>query len=47
MIGVRYKQRARLMFQYDIVRDKLARDERGVPSDLSNDRMTLRLQVNL
>ena len=47
IIGLRYRRRARLLFQYDIVRDKLGRDERGLPADLSNDRMTVRLQVNL
>ena len=47
LIGVRYRRRARLMFEYDIVRDKLGRDERGLPTDLSNDRLTMRLQVNL
>ncbi len=47
LIGLRYRRRARLMFEYDIVRDKLGRDERGLPTDLSNDRLTMRLQVNL
>lgn len=47
MLGLRYQRRARLVFQYDIVRDKLGRDEAGVPTDLRNDRMTVRLQVNL
>jgi hypothetical protein len=36
---------ARLLFQYDFVRDHLGRDARGVPADLANDRWTLRLQV--
>lgn len=39
--------RARLLFQYDIVRDKLARDDRGLPHDLKNNVLTLRLQVAL
>lgn len=47
MLGLRYQRRARLVFQYDIVRDKLGRDEAGIPTDLKNDRMTVRLQVNL
>jgi hypothetical protein len=47
IIGLRYERRARLLFQYDFVRDHLGRDEVGLPTDLSNDRMTLRLQVNL
>lgn len=36
---------ARLVFQYDLVSDSLAKDYRGVPTDLANDRWTLRLQV--
>ncbi len=47
MVGLRWEKRARLLFQYDVVRDHLARDEAGLPKDLSNDRMTVRLQVNL
>ena len=47
MVGLRYQRRARLLFQYDIVRDKLGRDQAGIPTDLKNDRMTVRLQVNL
>jgi hypothetical protein len=39
--------RARLLLQYDFVRDKLARDERGLPTDLKNDVLTLRLLVGL
>jgi len=38
-------QRAKLLFQYDFVRDALARDLRGVPTDLRNDAWTVRLQV--
>ncbi|HET6334712.1 MAG TPA: hypothetical protein VFG30_15925 [Polyangiales bacterium] len=34
----------RLVFQWDIVDDHLARDTRGVPSDLANNQWTLRLQ---
>ncbi len=45
--GVRFQRRARLLFQYDIVRDKFGRDERGVPTDLDNNRASVRLQVNL
>ncbi len=47
LLGFELEKRARLLFQYDLVRDKLGRDESGVPIDLKNDRMTLRLQVNL
>lgn len=39
--------RARLLLQYDFVRDNLARDSRGLPTDLKNDVLTLRLQVSL
>ncbi|MDB5214840.1 MAG: phosphate-selective porin [Myxococcaceae bacterium] len=39
--------RARLLLQYDFIRDKLARDARGLPTDLDNDVLTLRLQVSL
>jgi hypothetical protein len=34
----------RLVFQWDIIDDYLARDKRGVPSDLANNLWTLRLQ---
>jgi hypothetical protein len=47
IIGLRYQRRARLLFQYDFVRDNLGRDLAGIPTDLKNDRMTVRLQVNL
>jgi len=45
--GLTLPDRARLALQYDIIRDHLARDERGVPADLANNTLTLRLQVNL
>jgi hypothetical protein len=35
---------ARLVFEWDIIDDYLARDKRGVPSDLPNNQWTLRLQ---
>jgi hypothetical protein len=38
---------ARLVAQYDLVRDYLARDSRGVPDDAKNNQLTLRLQVDL
>jgi hypothetical protein len=47
MLGLVLPERARLLFQYDFVRDRLARDLRGVPTDLKNDQWTLRLQVEL
>jgi hypothetical protein len=47
MVGLILPDRARLIFQYDLQRDKLGRDPRGVPTDLANDAWTLRLQVEL
>ncbi len=47
LVGLVLPERARLLFQYDFIRDKLARDERGVPADLKNDTWTVRLQVQL
>jgi len=38
---------ARVTAQYDVVDDRLARDERGVPVNAKNDQLTLRLQVDL
>ncbi len=38
---------ARLLFQYDFIRDYLARDEVGVPTNADNNQWTLRLQVEL
>ena len=39
--------RARLSFQYDFIKDYLARDLQGVPTDADNNRWTLRLGVDL
>lgn len=39
--------RGRLAFQYDLIRDSLARDAAGVPTDARNDQFTFRLQVDL
>lgn len=36
--------RARLVFQYDAIVDALGRDARGVPANLRNDQLTVRLQ---
>ncbi len=47
LVGAMLPDRARLLFQYDFIRDKLGRDERGVPTDLKNDTWTVRLQVQL
>lgn len=47
LVGLVLPNRARLLFQYDIIRDHFARDDRGLPADLKNDAWTLRLQVQL
>lgn len=46
-LGLVLPGQGRLIVQYDLVRDLLAKDGRGVPTDLKNDRLTLRLQVEL
>jgi hypothetical protein len=47
LAGLALPDRARLLFQYDVVRNNLGRDPRGVPTNLKMDTWTLRLQVNL
>jgi hypothetical protein len=47
LVGAVLPGRARLLFQYDVIRDHFARDGRGLPTDLKNDAWTLRLQVQL
>ncbi len=47
VVGLVLPDVASLTFQYDFVRDHLARDERGIPTDLANDAWTLRLQVKM
>ena len=47
LVGLILPDRARLVFQYDFVRDSLGRDNRGVPADLANNHWTLRLQVQM
>ncbi len=47
LVGLVLPERARLIFQYDIIRDSLARDSRGAPTDLRNNQWTLRLQVGI
>jgi hypothetical protein len=47
MVALRYRDIARLSFQYDFVRDYLAKDSSGVPTDAKNNQLTLRLQVEL
>ncbi|MET0594954.1 MAG: hypothetical protein ABW133_19800, partial [Polyangiaceae bacterium] len=47
LVGVVVRDHARLLFQYDFIRDHYGKDSRGVPKDLKNDQFTLRLQVAL
>jgi hypothetical protein len=44
LVGLSWPNHGRLVFQYDIVLDSYARDARGVPTDLSNNLATLRVQ---
>jgi hypothetical protein len=45
--GLTLPDRARLVLQYDIVRNTLARDALGIPKNLPSNACTLRLQVQL
>lgn len=45
--GFQLPERGRLLLQYDVIRDHYGRDGAGVPRDLSNNTLTLRLQVQL
>jgi len=47
IFGVVLPDRAKLLFQYDITRNFLARDLTGVPANLKMNAWTLRLQVEL
>lgn len=47
LVGATLPDRIRLVFQYDAIIDKLARDASGVPTDLKNDQFTIRLQGEL
>jgi hypothetical protein len=47
LAGLVLPGRARLLLQYDFVRDYAARDIVGVPADAKNDQFTARLQVDL
>jgi hypothetical protein len=44
IVGLQFPNRMRLGFQYDFVRDHLARKSDGTPTDRSNDGWTLRFQ---
>jgi len=47
LIGIALPDRARLLFQYDVIRNNLGRTATGFPTDLRDDTWTLRLQANL
>ncbi|HEX2872746.1 MAG TPA: hypothetical protein VHP33_15900 [Polyangiaceae bacterium] len=47
LLGVVLPERARLLLQYDFIKDYQARDKVGVPTDANNNQWTLRLQVEL
>jgi hypothetical protein len=47
LVGVMWPDRARLAFEYDFIKNALARDASGVPTSLKMDAWTLRLQVQL
>jgi len=44
IVGLRWPDVGRLTFEYDFVTDSLARDARGVPTDVANNQWTLRAQ---
>lgn len=47
LVGALLPDRVRVLVQADFVRDKLARDGAGVPTDLKNDQLTIRIQGEL
>ncbi len=47
LVGVVLPERAKLLFEYDFIRDYLARDKSGVPADRKNNVWTVRLQGEL
>jgi hypothetical protein len=47
LAGLTIPNRARLVLQYDFVRNALARDATGIPTNLPSNTCTLRLQVQL
>ncbi len=44
VVGLHIRGIARLTFQYDLVKDHLGRDNRGLPTDIANNQWTLRAQ---
>ena len=47
LIGFQIPHRARLVLEYDVIRDALARNTAGVPTDKANNTFTVRLQGEL
>jgi hypothetical protein len=47
IVGFQIPKRAKLMIEYDIIRDSMARNSAGVATDKSNNTWTLRLQGEL
>ncbi len=47
LVGVQLPDRARLVFEYDVVRNNLGISATGVPTDLAEDHFAVRLQVQL
>lgn len=47
LVGLSLGGHGRFVVQYDLVRDHLARDVRGVPVDAKNDQLSFRVQVDL
>jgi hypothetical protein len=47
LIGFQVPHRARLILEYDVIRDAMARNSAGVPTDRANNTWTLRLQGEL
>jgi hypothetical protein len=47
LVALELPERARLVFEYDFIRDSLARNLQGVPVDRKNDTWTVRLQGQL
>jgi hypothetical protein len=47
LVGFQVPHRARVVFEYDVIRDAMARSSAGVPTDKSNNTWTLRVQGEL
>ncbi len=47
LVGLQLPDRARLIFEYDVVRNNLGISGTGVPTDLADNHFAVRLQVQL